>query len=160
MNPPQQTLNVREFLTRHLIDVFETMLSKKAVPVDEAAPPPCSERVSGSVGFAGESVNGAVYLHLSGNFAVQATAAMLGMNPEEISGEAEVNDVVGEITNMLTGGLKSALCDAGAPCAVSTPAIIRGTSFNIEPAPDVERVWMTFDCDKDHVIVEAHIKYN
>jgi len=46
---------------------------------------------------------------------------MLGLPPDEITGETEVNDVVGEATNMLTGGLKSWLCDAGSDCAVSTP---------------------------------------
>lgn len=160
MNPPIQTVNVREFITRHLIDVFETMLSKKAVPVEESDSPPFADRVSGSVGFAGENVTGAVYLHLSGDFAVRATAAMLGMAPEELTGEAEVNDVVGEVTNMLAGGLKSVLCDAGAPCAVSTPAIIRGTSFNVEPMPEVERFRIVFDCEDNRVAAEVHIKYN
>ena len=45
--------------------------------------------------------------------------------------------MVGEATNMLTGGLKSWLCDSGAECAVSTPAIIRGSAFVIEPVPEV-----------------------
>ena len=67
--------------------------------------------MTGSVGFAGENVTGAVYLHLSAAFANRVAAAMLGLQPEEIMGETEVNDVVGEVTNMLTGGLKSWLCD-------------------------------------------------
>ena len=71
---------------------------------------------------------------------------MLGLPPEEVTGETEVNDVVGEATNMLTGGLKSWLCDAGAECAVSTPAIIRGTSFAIEAMPDVARELLVFEC--------------
>ena len=78
----------------------------------------------------------------------------------EIPGEADVNDVVGEATNMLTGGLKSWLCDAGAECAVSTPAIIRGTAFNIESMPDVLRELLVFNCGEDRLIVEVHIKFN
>ncbi len=160
MSQTVQITDVREFMTRHLADVFDTMLSMKAVLVPRAAVPVFGERVSGSVGFAGETVTGAVYLHLSTPFANQVTAAMLSMKPEEITGEHEVNDVVGEATNMLTGGLKSWLCDTGADCAVSTPAIIRGTAFNVEPMPDVHRELLVFDCGDDRLVVEIHIKFN
>lgn len=160
MNQTVQISDVRQFMTRHLADVFETMLSLKVREAAKAGAPQFGERVTGSVGFAGETVTGAVYLHLSILFANQAAATMLGLPPEEITGETEVNDVVGEIANMLTGGLKSWLCDAGAACAVSTPAIIRGTAFDIEPAPDVEREFLIFDCDDDRFVVEIHIKFN
>jgi CheY-specific phosphatase CheX len=160
MSPTVELTNVCEFMKRHVVDVFETMLATKALLLPDHEPPHCLERVSGSVGFAGDSVNGAVYLHLSASFANRAAAAMLGLKPEEISGEAEVNDVVGEVTNMLTGGLKSWLCDSGAPCAVSTPAIIRGTSFAVEAMPEVQRESLVFDCAGERVAVEIHIKIN
>ena len=153
-----QLPDVCQFMTRHLVDVFDTMLSMKAVRVASTEVPHCDGRVTGSVGFAGENVTGAVYLHLSAPFANQVAAAMLGITPEEISDESEVNDVVGEATNMITGGLKSWLCDAGADCAVSTPAIIRGTSFAIEPMPEVTRQWLVFDCGTNRMVVEIHIK--
>jgi chemotaxis protein CheX len=160
MSQTVQISDVRGFMTRHLADVFDTMLSMKAVPISDASVPVFGERVSGSVGFAGETVTGAVYLHLSAPFANHVAAAMLGMAPEEIPGEADVNDVVGEATNMLAGGLKSWLCDAGAECAVSTPAIIRGTAFDIESMPDVQRELLVFNCGEDRFIVEVHIKFN
>ncbi len=114
MNQTVQISDVREFMTHHLTDVFETMLSMKAVLVPGVNRPAFGERVSGSVGFAGENVTGAVYLHLSAPFAHQVAGAMLGLPPEETASENDVNDVVGEATNMLTGGMKSWLCDAGA----------------------------------------------
>lgn len=155
-----QLPNIAEFMTGHLVDVFETMLAMKAVRKPGAALPQFDARVTGSVGFAGEEVTGAVYLHFSAPFALRVAATMLGLQPEEISGETEVNDVVGEATNMVTGGLKSWLCDAGAPCAMSTPAIIRGNSFVIEPMPDVSREWLVFECDGNLIVVEIHIKLN
>ena len=160
MSQTVQLSDVHDFMARHLVDVFDTILSMKAILVPQADPPPFGERVSGSVGFAGDTVTGAVYLHLSAPFANQVAAAMLGLKLEEITGENEVNDVVGEVTNMLTGGLKSWLCDTGADCAVSTPAIIRGTAFDIEPMPDVERQCLVFDCGEDRLVVEIHIKFN
>jgi CheY-specific phosphatase CheX len=157
MSQTIQIPNIRDFMNRHLVDVFETMLSMKAVPVPGAGVPQFEERVTGCVAFAGDHINGAVYLHLATAFATQVAAAMLGLTPQDL-GEAEVNDVVGEATNMLTGGLKSWLCDSGAECAVSTPAIIRGTSFVIEPVPEVEREWLIFDCNHARIVVEIHVK--
>ena len=144
-------------MSRHLVDVFDTMLTMKAVLDPRASVTPFEERVTGCVAFAGDHINGAVYLHLGTPFANQVAAAMLGLGVEDL-GEAEVNDVVGEATNMLTGGLKSWLCDSGAECAVSTPAIIRGTSFVIEPVPEVEREWLIFDCNQNRIVVEIHVK--
>jgi chemotaxis protein CheX len=159
MSQTVQLPNVCEFMTRHLVDVFDTMLSMPAVLAPKAALPHFDERVTGSVGFAGDTVTGAVYLHLSATFANRVAAVMLGLPPEEALGEHDVNDVVGEATNMLTGGLKSWLCDAGASCAVSTPAIIRG-AFAVEAMPDVAREFLVFESGVERVIVEIHIKLN
>jgi chemotaxis protein CheX len=160
MSQTVQLPNVCEFVSRHLVDVFDTMLAMKAGLVPNAELPHFDERVTGSVGFAGETVTGAVYLHLSAPFANRVAAAMLGLPPAEIPGENDVNDVVGEATNMLTGGLKSWLCDAGASCAVSTPAIIRGISFAVEAMPDVARECLVFECGGERMMVEIHIKLN
>jgi len=144
-------------MTRHLVDVFDTMLAMPAALLPNAEPPQFFERISGSVGFAGETVTGAVYLHLTEAFANRVAAAMLGLSPEEKISENDVNDVVGEATNMLTGGLKSWLCDAGADCAVSTPAIIRG-AFDVEVMPNVAREFLIFESSGERIIVEIHIK--
>jgi chemotaxis protein CheX len=152
-------LDIHHFLNGHLVDVFDTMLSMKAKPSPQGPPPEFAGRTTGSVGLAGETVTGAVYLHLSSDFANRIAATMLGLPAEEALGETEVNDVVGECTNMLAGGLKSALCDKGYTCAVSTPAIIRGTSFAIESLPGVRHEQLMFDCDGVRFTVEFHIKF-
>jgi chemotaxis protein CheX len=153
-----QLSDVREYMVHHLADVFSTMLSLQAALATVTDLPHFPDRVSGCVGFGGETVNGIVYLHISSAFARTAAGAMLGLPPEELTGEQEINDVVGELTNMLAGGLKSWLCDAGSDCAVSTPAIIRGTSFEIEASPEVAREVLVFDCGSERLILEVHIK--
>ena len=160
MSQTVQLPTVCEFMKHHLVDVFDTMLAMPATLAPNAPLPQFDERVTGSVGFAGDNVTGALYLHLSAPFANRVAAAMLGLPADESIAENDVNDVVGEATNMLTGGLKSWLCDAGASCAVSTPAIIRGVSFAVEAMPDVERECLVFDCGTERVVVEIHIKLN
>jgi chemotaxis protein CheX len=152
-------VDVRRILTDRVADVFNTMLSLPAVPRPAGRIPRFGERVTGSVGFGGDRVTGAVYLHMSAKLAQRLTGAMLKL-PARQFGEAEINDAVGEITNMLTGQLKSCLCDAGAQCAVTTPAIIRGISYEIAPLPQVQRELLLFDCGTKPLAVEVHIKFN
>lgn len=161
MNNTISTSDVRNYVATHLGEVFETMLSLKAETAADFEPGRLAgERVTGSVGMAGETVTGSVYLHVSAPFAVQATAAMLGMTPEEITGTAEVNDVIAEVTNMIGGGLKSWLCDAGASCALTTPAVIRGNSFEVMAKPGVESIHLGFHCGGTSGLIEIHIKFN
>jgi chemotaxis protein CheX len=160
MNNAISAADVREYVSAHLNDVFETMLSMKAEPGAAPATEPFQgEHVSGAVGLAGEGVNGAVYLHMSSPFARQAAAAMLGMAPEELTGIADINDVVAEMTNMLGGGLKSWLSDAGALCVLTTPSVVRGRAFTIKAQPGVELIKLGFTCSDSRGLVEVHLKY-
>ena len=161
MNSTVSAAQITEYLSSHLADVFDMMLSLKASPAPaNESHHAHGDRVTGAIGLAGDAVTGSVYLHITSAFAVQAAAAMLGMAPEEITGTAEVNDVVGEVTNMLAGGLKSWLCDSGAACALTTPAVIRGTSFEITPKPGVEIILLGFDCGEARGMIEVHIKFS
>lgn len=159
MSQPIAESGIREFLVTHLAEVFSTMLSLPAALVTEAVPCDSAERVTGSVSFVGETVTGAVYLHVPALFATRITCAMLGLPPGEVPGDADVNDVMGEVTNMLAGGLKSWLCDAGAACALTTPAVIRGSSFRIVASEGVSQIPFSFASNADHGQLEAHIKF-
>ena len=150
--------SVQHFMTCQVRQVFDTMFSMTAASEPGGSPTQQSAHVSGSVGFAGETVTGAVYLHLPSHFASVLAACMLCSSVDELS-EPEVNDVVGEVTNMLTGGLKSWLCDSGADCAVSTPGIIRGSSFSVEPLPEIRRLCLGFSSGPNRFSVEVHFKF-
>jgi chemotaxis protein CheX len=160
MNNTISAADVREYVSAHLNDVFETMLSMKAEPGTALpAEPFQGEHVSGTVGLAGETVTGAVYLHMSSPFARQAAAAMLGLAPEELTEVKDINDVVAEMTNMLGGGLKSWLCDAGSLCVLTTPSVVRGRAFTIKAHPGVEVIQLGFTCSDSRGRVEVHLKY-
>jgi len=68
--------------------------------------------------------------------------------------------VAGELCNMVTGGLKSRLCDTGTPCALSTPSIIRGDSYEILGQPNARREVLWFLCNDEPITVEVHLKFN
>jgi CheY-specific phosphatase CheX len=159
MNVQTQPVDIRKFLIDHMANVFKTMLSMEAILQDNGKMPEFKEHITGSVGLGGDAISGALYFHLAADVAHKLAAAMLQLPAEEL-GEPEINDVVGELTNILTGQLKSFLCDAGFRCAVSTPSIIRGASYEVELLPSVRRELLPFRCDAGPLAVEVHIKYN
>jgi len=160
MSSTATPLNVDQWIHDAVPKVFETMLGLTLEPAPDAKLDHAAERVVGSIGLGGETVTGAVYLHMSVPLAVRVTGSMLGLPPEEPPGDSDLNDVVGELCNMVAGGLKSTLCDVGAPCAVSTPTIIRGSAFHIETTPDVPGRQYSFLCEGHCLTVEVHLKLN
>lgn len=113
-------------------EVFDTMLSMPVEPVDDVPEGFFNgDKIVGSVSFTGEAM-GCSRICVNGDFAREMTCAMLGMEPEEIEGDEEVYDVIGEVSNMIGGGVKSHLCDMGFPCELSIPNITSGGNFKIE----------------------------
>ena len=64
MNPTASTFDLHGTVLRIVPHVFDTMLSLAILP-GAAGPPARGERVSGTIGIAGETLSGSVYLHFS-----------------------------------------------------------------------------------------------
>jgi CheY-specific phosphatase CheX len=160
MNIAIQSDQMQQFVFRHLGSVFETMLSMQPKPVAaDKTTKFGGNRITGSVSMVGAQVTGQVYLHLETFFTYRAASAMLGISMQDLASDADVNDALGELTNMVAGGLKSWLCDAGALCTLTTPAIIRGNSYQIVHRPGVQIFSVPFECDTQHGLVEIHLKF-
>ena len=163
---------IRENITRAVGDVFKTMLGHAAQLRVPAAPAPGqpaaplndhmsgSQQVVGTVGFLGDA-NGLIYLYLEEDFANQCTGEMLGLTPQELieTGADAVNDAIGEITNMVVGSFKNGLCDAGYPCKLTIPSILRGSNFSVEPISSAQRHVYSFECRGRRITADILLKY-
>jgi chemotaxis protein CheX len=161
---------IREYITRAVSDVFKTMLGRVPAfvgsmpqPTGSSAPatPNGDQRlyVVGTVGFIGE-VNGLIYLYLEEPFARLCTCQLLGMTEPELeaAGDEVINDAIGELTNMTVGGFKNGLCDAGYPCKLTIPSILRGSNFSIEPISSATRHTYNFDSGGHKVVADILLK--
>lgn len=152
-------LDLKGFVSNSVQRVFQTMLLMSLTPGD----PPSREQIAdgrhivGTVGFAG-AVMGNVNLFVNLEFAREMTAAMLGISAEEVGGEEEVKDVVGEVCNMVGGDLKSRLCDAGFPCSLSIPTITCGEHFQIESKGWVRQERLGFQNSRHPALLEVYVK--
>ncbi|MFZ7125426.1 MAG: chemotaxis protein CheX [Desulfobacterales bacterium] len=152
------TLDLKTWMGTSVKEVFETMLSMDLTPADAGSGlAGDGNRIVGSVGFAGE-VMGNVNLHVTAEFAALAAANMLGMEPGEVDNDEEVHDVIGEISNMIGGSMKSSLCDAGYPCELSIPSITCGKDFSIESKGWAIREEAVFAFADHTVFVEMFVK--
>ena len=124
--------NIENPIVHSVSEVFEMMLSMDVKPfIQTSGTPVLSNRIVGSISFSGK-VLGRLNLHIPTSLSRQMAGALLGMEPQEIEGLEEVKDVVGEICNMVSGALKSDLCDRGMACKVSPPSFTTGSDFEME----------------------------
>jgi CheY-specific phosphatase CheX len=152
-------VDLKSFVADSVKRVFATMLSMQL----ESEEPPDRTSVTtgrhfvGTVGFAG-AVIGSVNISVSREFAQKMTAAMLGMSVEDIGSDEEVNDVIGEVCNMVGGDLKSRLCDAGFACSLSIPSITYGESFRIQHKGWDRHDQYGFRNSHHSVLLEVYVK--
>lgn len=162
---------IRENITRAIADVFKTMLGRHTELCPETEQgnvswPPipshtgdATPQVVGTVGFIGD-VNGLIYFYLPVGFARLCTSHLLGMTEGELeeAGDEVINDAIGELTNMSVGSFKNGLCDAGYPCKLTIPSILRGSNFCVEPISSAERYIYRFKCGEHRVVTDILLK--
>lgn len=151
--------DVRESVVKSMTEVFDTMLSLDLTALDGTAAPDIADgaRVVGSVSFVGPLMGGFNF-YVSETFSRVMTAAMLGMETDELEGEEEVKDVVSELCNIVGGNLKSKFCDAGLKCELTTPAFTTGNDFKIESRHMIIYERMAFEQGDNTVYVEVGVK--
>ena len=131
-SPPETTCPsslIIDILNHCVPDVMKTMVGMSPLPGDgnEAAPHPCSlQGVTGSIGLSG-NVAGIVYANFPEPLAKVVAEKTLGAVPSD----QDIVDVVAELTNMITGNLKSRLCDMGYNCTLSIPTVVRGDQIAV-----------------------------
>lgn len=160
---------IQQMVIRGLSDVFSTMLSiqlefESVVTFDETTEGADIFKdfdetlVVGNVGFVGD-MSGMVYLSMPERVSKAIAKIMLGMDDEDLEGEHEmVNDVIGELTNMSAGAFKNQMSDAGFPCRLTIPSIIRGKYFVVEAAKTSFRQFFVFKYRNLPITVELLMK--
>jgi CheY-specific phosphatase CheX len=152
------SLDLKGFCINSTRSVFHTMLSMDVSPAEADPPLELSgSKIVGCVSFTGDVI-GNICIHVSRQFGRIMTAAMLGMEVDEIEDDEEINDVIGEVSNMVGGDMKSKLCDAGFPCVLSIPNVTSGSDFKIESKGWVRHEKIAFQQQDQLSMVEVFVK--
>ncbi|GAA5215820.1 chemotaxis protein CheX [Corallincola platygyrae] len=138
-----------------LNNVLSTMASLELTPgkprlkKDEKA----QGDVSGLIGMVGPQTKGSLSITFDAALALEVMQRMLGERPNEIN--EEVTDMVGEITNMVTGGAKLILGEKGYDFDMATPVVVSGTGHTISHKSDGAKLIMPFTSDFGNAHIEV-----
>jgi flagellar motor switch protein FliN/FliY len=128
-----EAFSVADAIDQSVPEVFETMLDMEAVACDPESVETSKHvnQIVGSISMSG-TIQGRLNIYATEDFSRKMAASMLDMEPDEIESLEEVKDVIGEICNMISGTLKSDLCDAGHDCVLSPPSFTTGSNFEMK----------------------------
>lgn len=112
------------------IEIFETMVFMELQPgtkhngsdIDMGGDLACC------IGLAGD-IRGLIGVHCPLDVATGVTGAMLGMEYDDINDD--VKDAIGEITNMIAGGVKVGLAGNNKDIQLAVPTTVCGKSLHI-----------------------------
>lgn len=151
-------IDINAQVAESVTDVFDTMFSLSLEPAESVTADSLEGiRSVGAVSLAGD-VTGMISIHVSDTLAREMAAEMLGMGVEEIEGDEEIRDMLGEVGNIVGGSLKSSFTDAGLTCVLSTPSYTTGKDFKIETLNMAKYERFAFKCDDHFIFVELGIK--
>jgi len=85
--------------------------------------------VSGLIGMVSKQAKGSLSITFDGPLALATMKGMVGEAPDEVNDE--ITDLIGEITNMVTGGAKRMLSEKGFEFDMATPVVVSGKDHTI-----------------------------
>jgi chemotaxis protein CheX len=135
-------LELEKSLIDATLDVFASMIFIDIAPEahsDEAVA--IESNLSSLIGLAGD-LKGILAIQCPAGVAMGITGAMLGMEVAELGEDAK--DAIGEIANMVAGGLKEALAASGKKIELAIPTTVIGTSFRTSGLTGATRVMIPF----------------
>jgi len=137
-----------------ILDVLSTMAHVEAKPGKIALKKNTKARgdVSGLIGLAGKEAKGSLAITFTESVILDITCKMLGESVDSI--DETVTDMVGEITNMVTGGAKRTFSEMGYDFDLAIPGVISGKSHTINHQTNGKTIVLPFNTPKGEFFVE------
>jgi chemotaxis protein CheX len=136
-------------LEKYLIDatqeVFASMIFIDITPEWPPAEvmPEIEPNLCSLIGFCGD-LKGFLAIHCPSAVARGVTAGMLAMEVTELN--EDVKDAIGEVANIVAGGLKAALASDNKKIELAIPTTAIGTAIRTSGLSRAHRVMVPFSC--------------
>ncbi len=137
-----------------ILEVLSTMANMEAKP----GPPAIKKNsvaqgdVTGIIGMAGEKIVGSLAVCFTEPVIIEIAKRMLGETPPSI--DETVIDMVGEITNIVTGGAKKLLADDGYHFDMAIPAVVSGKDHSINHKSNGTTIILPFSTEAGEFFIE------
>ncbi|SHJ35592.1 Chemotaxis phosphatase CheX [Malonomonas rubra DSM 5091] len=140
--------------TEDLFSSFVSLSASAGTPFQRADVPE-ADGLAGIVHFSGQT-SGYVALCLPAETAALTTKLFLFLEAEHVENE-QIDDAVGELTNILAGQVKSLVDPQGSNVNLSLPMICSKQDFTAVDLPGTERVTIPFYTDDGDFFVEVQL---
>ena len=138
-------------------EIFETMIFVNFEESGEQEDIIEGDSLLGSITFKG-GIEGCFAICCSALCAKTIALNMLAMDPSEELSEAEISDAIGEVTNMVMGGIKSRILDAVSNIEVSIPMVTSGQGLENSLGEGAIKTLVKVKLDNEY-IAEMSILY-
>ncbi len=150
-------MKLKEKIIEATIEIFSTMVmmdvSVKNEDVQDSGR--LQDTITGVIGMAGVH-KGVLAIHIPYAVAMAITSSFLDMDIKEIN--EDVEDAVGELTNMLGGNIKTVLTDNGKDIDLSLPSTIAGALYHFQSSKDVMKMIVEFGTQSGPFMVELQLE--
>ena len=150
-------IDVSDKIIESTVEIFTGMvmmdISVAGEPMTELGQ--LKHSITGMIGLAGTH-KGVLAVHFPNQVAMDVTGSFLGMEVDEIN--ADVQDAIGEIANMLGGNLKTILSDRGKDIQLSLPSTISGEQYSFSSQLDVDQIILPFQAPAGVFYVELELE--
>ena len=137
-----------------LLNVMQTMAQIELIPgkPKKKSDDQASGVISGLIGMVGDNIKGSMSISFEEGLVLEIMHKMLGEKPDKI--DSEVQDMVGEITNMICGGAKNELGQKGFDFGMATPVVVSGTNHTIKHQVNGKKMVMPFSHESGMLYLE------
>ncbi len=137
-----------------LINVMKTMAQIELLPgkPKKKRDNTAGGQISGLIGMVGDKVQGSRSISFDEGLVLEIMQNMLGEKPDSL--DSDVQDMVGEITNMICGGAKNELGQKGYDFGMATPIVVSGENHTINHQVDGKKMVMPFSHASGNLYLE------
>lgn len=111
--------------------------------------------ISTMIGFSG-AMQGMLTIHCPQEVAFAITGTLLGMEVDQV--DADVKDTIGEMGNMILGGIKEGFLEHDIDIKLALPTVIAGRSYQLSCMEDALWTTVPFGINEGEFLVELKLK--
>lgn len=113
------------------------------------------DSISGMLGFSGD-VQGMLTIHCPQQVAFDISGQLLGIEVDRV--DEDVKDTIGEMTNMILGGIKDAFLERGTDISLAIPTVMSGRSYQVKTVDYASWTTVPFFLEDGEFLVELKLK--
>lgn len=125
------------------------MIETRVLPAQGRVDHETRGEITGLIDLIGDQAKGSLALSFDAPVVVEVMQRLFGEVPD--AGDEAVGDMVGEITNMVTGGAKIVLGEMGLQFRMSVPKVITGTEREIPYVASGDNVEIPFETEHGRI---------